>query len=85
MVLAIAGNVDEDKVMKICDKMLKPCENMELETKLPDEPENVARKRYFRASLWVCHFSISVSSASLMRAENFSKRLEQRQLRFICL
>lgn len=34
MVLAIAGNVDEDKVMEICDKMLKPCENMELETKL---------------------------------------------------
>lgn len=73
MVLAIAGNVDEDKVMEICDKMLKPCENMELETKLPDEPENVAQKRYFRASLWVCHFSISASSASLMRAENFSK------------
>ena len=49
MVLAIAGNVDEDKVMKICDKMLKPCENMELETKLPDEPENVAQKKIFQS------------------------------------
>ena len=49
MVLAIAGNVDEDKVMEICDKMLKPCENMELETKLPDEPENVAQKKIFQS------------------------------------
>lgn len=31
--------------MEICDKMLKPCENMELETKLPDEPENVAAEK----------------------------------------
>ena len=49
MVLAIAGNVDEDKVMEICDKMLKPCENMELETKLPDEHENVAQKKIFQS------------------------------------
>ena len=49
MVLAIAGNVDEDKVMEICDKMLKPCEDMELETKFPDEPENVAQKKIFQS------------------------------------
>lgn len=44
MVLAIAGNVDEDKVIEICDRMLKPCDDLQIETKLPDEPEEVAQK-----------------------------------------
>lgn len=44
MVLAIAGNVDKDKVIEICDRMLKPCDDLQIETKLPDEPEVVAQK-----------------------------------------
>jgi predicted Zn-dependent peptidase len=38
MALAIAGNLDEDEVIVICDECLKPCEDMRLEVKFPDEP-----------------------------------------------
>ena len=45
MALSIAGNVDEEKVIEICDKMLKPCEDIQLETAFPEEPETVAQKK----------------------------------------
>lgn len=41
MVLSIAGNVDEDKVLEMCDKLLKNNENPELITAFEDEPETV--------------------------------------------
>ncbi|MGN0594212.1 MAG: EF-P 5-aminopentanol modification-associated protein YfmH [Hominimerdicola sp.] len=45
MVLTIAGNVDEDKVLEICDRKLKPCEDMQLETDFPKEPEGIVQQR----------------------------------------
>ncbi len=48
MVLAIAGNVDEDKVIEICDRLLKPSEGLELETAFPKEPRTVNKKRVVR-------------------------------------
>ncbi|MCM1024511.1 MAG: insulinase family protein [Prevotella sp.] len=44
MVLSIAGNVDEDKVLEMCDKLLKQGGNPELETAFEDEPETVLKK-----------------------------------------
>lgn len=44
MVLSVAGNVDEDKVLEICDKFLKQGGNPELETAFEDEPETVCKK-----------------------------------------
>lgn len=44
MVLSIAGNVDEDRVLEICDKFLKQGGNPELETAFEDEPETVCKK-----------------------------------------
>lgn len=44
MVLSVAGNVDEDKVLEICDKLLKQGGNPELETAFEDEPETVCKK-----------------------------------------
>lgn len=41
MVLSIAGNCDVDEVLKICDECLKTCEDIKLETKMPDEPDDV--------------------------------------------
>lgn len=43
MVLSVAGNVDEDKVLEICDKFLKQGGNPELETAFEDEPETVCK------------------------------------------
>lgn len=44
MVLSIAGNVDEDKVLEMCDKLLKNNENPELITAFEEEPETVCQK-----------------------------------------
>lgn len=41
MVLSIAGNVDEDKVLEMCDNLLKNNENPELITAFEEEPETV--------------------------------------------
>lgn len=38
MALAVAGNLDVDEVIAICDEHLKPCEDMNLEVKFPEEP-----------------------------------------------
>lgn len=44
MVLAVAGNVNVDRILEICDEMLKPCENLELETVFENEPDEVFKK-----------------------------------------
>ncbi len=44
MVLSIAGNVDEDKVLELCDKLLKNNDNPELETAFEPEPDTVYQK-----------------------------------------
>ncbi|MGN1107265.1 MAG: EF-P 5-aminopentanol modification-associated protein YfmH [Huintestinicola sp.] len=41
MVLAIAGDVDEDEILSVCDELLKPCENKELVSIVPEEPDTV--------------------------------------------
>ncbi len=45
MALCIAGNVDEDKVLEICDKCLISAENKKLEVKFPDEPAEIVKQR----------------------------------------
>ena len=44
MVLSIAGNVDEDKVLEMCDRLLKQGGNPELVTAFEEEPEIVYQK-----------------------------------------
>jgi len=43
MVLAVAGNVKVDEILEICDKCLKNCENKELETVFPEEPDSIIK------------------------------------------
>ena len=45
MVLSIAGNVDEEKVIEICDRILKPAKDLELECSFPEEGQGVTQKR----------------------------------------
>lgn len=42
MALAIAGDVDEDEILALCDEMLIPSENKELVSIVPEEPDTVA-------------------------------------------
>lgn len=41
MVLAIAGDVDEDEILSLCGELLKPCENKNLISIVPEEPDKV--------------------------------------------
>ncbi len=43
MVLSIAGDVDEDKILEICDRLLIPNEDMELKCSFPEEPKGVVK------------------------------------------
>lgn len=43
MVLCVAGNVTVEQVMKIADKMLKPCEKHEIHSYFQDEPDGVLK------------------------------------------
>ena len=45
MVLSVAGNIDVDEIIGICDEYLKPCEDKKLEVSFPDEPLNVAQEK----------------------------------------
>lgn len=42
MALTIAGDVDEDEILALCDEMLIPSENKELVSIVPEEPDTVA-------------------------------------------
>lgn len=44
MVLSVAGNVDEDRILEMCGKLLKQSGNPELETAFEPEPETVCEK-----------------------------------------
>lgn len=44
MVLVLAGNVKTDDILEVCDELLKPCENIELETVFPSEPYEIVEK-----------------------------------------
>lgn len=77
MVLVIAGNVDEDEVISLCDRLLKPCENQGLETLFPEEPEGVVRSE-MQASLpvGVPIFSIGIKNKPLTGRERLKSNLE---------
>lgn len=44
MVLVLAGNVNTDDVLAVADELLKPCDNMELETVFPYEPYEIVQR-----------------------------------------
>ena len=43
MVLVLAGNVRTDDVLSVADELLKPCENIELETVFQEEPYEIVK------------------------------------------
>jgi predicted Zn-dependent peptidase len=44
MVLSVAGNIDENEIIAICDECLKPCDDMKLEVSFPEEPTEIVRR-----------------------------------------
>lgn len=45
MVLCIAGNVDPEKVLELCDKMLKPSEPVKIDRIFEEEPGHIVQAR----------------------------------------
>ena len=43
MVLAVAGNVDVDEIISICDEMLKPCDEFRFKREPHNEPESLVQ------------------------------------------
>ncbi|MDE6019959.1 MAG: insulinase family protein [Ruminococcus sp.] len=41
MVLSVSGNCKADEILEIADRLLKPCENIKLESVFPDEPMTI--------------------------------------------
>lgn len=44
MILVVAGDIDEDEVIAICDEHLRPSKDLGVEVSFPEEPENVSEK-----------------------------------------
>lgn len=75
MVLAIAGNVSTEKVIEICDKMLRPAPETQLETAFPKEPETVNKKRVvhtFEVGLPIFHIGFKAKPCSGIEYEKNS-------------
>lgn len=47
MVLSIAGNINADEVLAICDEYLKPCKDKGLETVFPEEPDSIVQQEIY--------------------------------------
>lgn len=61
MILCVAGNVTVDGVLKVADKMLKPCEKKEIKTILKQSLMKSKNLMLSRLSLFQCLCSISAS------------------------
>ena len=44
MVLSVAGDLDEERILEICDRKLVSNKDMQLETAFPDEPAHVVKR-----------------------------------------
>lgn len=44
MVLSIAGNCEVDKVLEVCDRVLKDCKDVDLSCQFPQETKEIVRK-----------------------------------------
>lgn len=76
MVLSIAGNINAEEVLAICDECLKPCEDKGLETVFPDEPESIVTSEiYENQPVGATLFSIGYKCASCSGMERLKKTM----------
>ncbi len=77
MVLVLAGNVNTDDVLKVADELLKPCENIELETVFPDEPYEIVRSEiHEHLPVGTPIFNIGIKCRPLTGFERLKANLE---------
>ncbi len=74
MTLSIAGNINADEVLAICDEMLRPCEDKGLETVFPEEPDTIVEadireKQSVGASIFQLGYKCLPCSEDFLRKE----------------
>ena len=76
MVLSIAGNINAEEVLAICDECLKPCEDTGLVTVFPDEPDSIVTPEiYENQPVGATLFSIGYKCASCSGMERLKKTM----------
>lgn len=76
MVLSIAGNIDDETVLGICDECLKPAPDTELECVFSEEPEDVCQKRvHLERQVGVPMFMIGFKCPPLLGSERYRRSL----------
>ncbi|MFZ2539887.1 MAG: pitrilysin family protein [Oscillospiraceae bacterium] len=70
MVVCIAGNFDENSAARIIEENLKECEKVEVISKVPDEPETVAKKEFVQnLSVAMPLFNIGYKEKPVLKEE----------------
>ena len=86
MVLSIAGNFDVDKTLEICDRLLKPSEDLGLEKIVPEEPYEVKEKRTVqKLSCSLPLFNIFFKMAPRKGIENVRDYIQYNIMLELCL
>lgn len=77
MVLSISGDVDVDKINELCDKLLKPNENIELENDFMDEPSSIYKTEAVEAlEVAIPLFNIGIKCDPLEEIEMLTADIE---------
>lgn len=77
MVLSIAGNCKVSEVLEIADRLLKPCEDLELETVFPEEPLTIVSPEIIDyAPVGAPIFHIGIKCSPKTGYENLKAELE---------
>ncbi|MBE6845375.1 MAG: insulinase family protein [Ruminococcus sp.] len=77
MVLVLAGNVNTEEVLEVADELLKPCEDIELETVFPEEPYEIIEKEvYEHLPVGMPIFNIGIKCAPLSGYERLKANME---------
>lgn len=76
MVIAVAGNFDEENAVKIIEENLKPVEKIEVTSIVPDEPEEIVQKEFVQ-NLQVAapQFSIGYKETPLGKEDGLFRSL----------
>lgn len=72
MVLAVAGNFQPEKVLEICDRMLKPSEPVTVRRVFPKEPDSIVKSQVeerLSVALPLFQFGFKETKADLPRSE----------------
>ena len=76
MVLSVAGNCKVEEVLELADKLLKPCEDMQLECIFPDEPLEIVRAETLEsAPIGTTMFILGYKCKPASGLENLKKEL----------